>query len=457
MGVSSKKQKIEKQDIVDDVTIEEKSTEKEQEKVDADRVKALKKRLLEKKEKENDMPPRIVEEKKRSIRMGVIGSGQAGSRLAEVFYKLGYESVAINTAPQDLEHIDMPEANKLLLEHGLGGAAKELNIGASAAEAYRDAINELVNKKLGDAQMLLFCTSLGGGSGAGSVETVIDILTGMECPIAVITILPQNSDDAQVKSNAVTTLAKFTKMAQENQIVNLIVADNAKIESIYSDVGPLNFFSVSNQAIVDPIDKFNTLSTISSPIKALDSTEFGKLFTDGQGLSVYGTIKVHNYEDEDAIAGAIFDDLKSNLLASGFELKQTRYAGAMFVASEKVWNKIPTSSIDYAMDMIGDACGTPRNKFKGIYVVDSEEDAVIVYSFFSGLGLPTDRIEQLRTEAKERTAQVDEKDEKRNLTLKLDTGDENVNKAEQIKERIKRKKSKFGQLHGKAVIDRRKR
>src|SRR3990167_7028294 len=38
-----------------------------------------------------------------SIKIGVTGSGQAGSRLAETFYNLGYLAIAINTARQDLD------------------------------------------------------------------------------------------------------------------------------------------------------------------------------------------------------------------------------------------------------------------------------------------------------------------------------------------------------------------
>jgi cell division GTPase FtsZ len=458
MGVKSKKEKVSKREIDDDVTTESKAyvVAKEQD-VEPDKLDALKKKLAAKQDKEDDMPPRIVEEKTRSIRMGVIGSGQAGSRLAEAFHKLGYESVAVNTASQDLEHIEMPDSNKLLLDHGLGGAAKELDIGAAAAESHKDAINELVNKKLGDAQVILFCTSLGGGSGAGSAETVVDILVGMDCPIAVITILPQSTDDAQIKHNALLTLSKFTKMAQARKIDNLIVADNAKIETIYSDVGPLNFFPVSNKAIVDPIDKFNSLSSMPSAVKGLDPTEFGKLFTDGQGLTIYGTMKVPNYEDETAIAEAVIEDLNSSLLAGGFNLKQARYVGAIFTASEEVWNKIPSASVNYAMSMINDVCGNPLGVFRGIYSVDTDEDAVTVYSMFAGLGLPEDRVQQLKEDSKGRMAQAEKKDEERNMALKVDAGEETVSAAEAIKKRIAAKKSKFGKLHGKAVIDRRKR
>lgn len=454
MSAKSKKVTNKKEKIVDDVSDEE--VDSSDDSLDQDTLAALKSKLKSKDPEGDDVPAKIVEEKKRSIRFGIIGSGQAGARLSEIWYKHGYPAVAVNTAQQDLEHIELPEANKLLLEFGLGGAGKELDIGHAAAESYRDAINELVHKKLGDAQLLLFCTSLGGGSGAGSAEVIVDILSAMERPVAVITVLPMSTDDAQTKHNALQTLAKFTKMAQNRKIDNLIVVDNAKIETIYSDVGPLNFFKVSNEAIVDPIDQFNTLSAQASEVKGLDPTEFAKLFTDGQGLTVYGTMTVANYTEPTAIAEAVIDNLNGSLLAAGFNLKETRYAGAIFVANKRVWNEIPNSSVDYAMHMINDVCGSPLGSFRGIYESDMEEDVVKVYSMLSGLGLPQDRIDQLKTDAKERIAQADKKDEQRNLALKLDAGEETVSAAEAIKKRIQQKKSAFGQMHGRAVIDRRK-
>ena len=455
MSVKSTTEDIEKGDVVDDVSNEEVKTQDDIDDEVLARLKAKKAAKEAAQSEGEEVPPKIVEEKTRSISMGIIGSGQAGSRIAESFYKLGYDTCVVNTAPQDLKFIEVPEANKLLLDHGLGGAAKDLEIGHSAAESYRDAINEMVNSKLSHNQMLLFCTSLGGGSGAGSAEVIVDVLATMECPVAVVTVLPQSSDDAQTKHNALVTLSRFTKMAQNRLIDNLIVVDNAKIESIYSDVSQLNFFSVSNKAIVDPIDAFNTLSSKPSSVKGLDSTEFGKLFTDGQGLTTYGCMDVPNYEDEDALADAIIDNLDGTLLAGGFNLKQTRYAGVIFAAPQRVWDKIPQASTNYAMSMVNDACGTPLGVFKGIYTIDSNEDVVKVYSMFSGLGLPEDRVEQLKSEAKEKMAQTEAKDENRNLSLKLDAGEATITEAERIKKRIKAKKSSFGKLHKKA-IDRRR-
>lgn len=429
-------------------------------------LQALKAKLANKKEEidnkvtkeEVEMPIRMVEKKTRSIKFGVVGSGQAGSRLAETFYNAGYTAVVFNTASQDLEHIKIPDSNKYLLQYGLGGAAKDLEIGRAAAEMHKDAINELVSSKLDDCQALLFCLSLGGGSGAGSCETIIDVLASTGKPIIVMTVLPMSSEDAQIKRNALETLSKLSREAQSKRIHNLIVVDNAKIESIYSDVSPSAFFSVSNKAIVDPVDAFNTLSSLSSAVKPLDPMEWAKVMTDGAGLSVYGEMSVTDYSDPTAIANAVIENLNSGLLASGFDLKQSRYVGVMMVARKDVWDQISNTAITYAQEMIGDVCGTPNGIFYGLYELeDAEPNTVKVYSFFSGLGLPEVRVQQLKKDAAAFAEKAKNKDVERNLNLKLDMNkDEVTSAAEKIRAQISAKKSAFGGLLNSSVQDKRK-
>lgn len=452
MSTQSKVEILIQEEIVNDIDT---TPQVDEEKLAALKARAAKKRAEEEAQQEEAMPPRIVEERQRSIRFGIVGSGQAGSRLAEQFFALGYPAVAMNTAPQDLENIKIPDQQKLLLDFGLGGSAKDLSIGHDAADAYRAAINQLVQRSLSDVEVFIFCTSLGGGSGAGSVEVVIDILSQIGKPIVVLTVLPKASEDVQLKHNAWQTLSKLTKLFNDGKIANIITADNAKIEAMYSDVGPFNFFSVSNKAIVEPIDVFNTMSRRADEgVKVLDSSEFGKIFVDGRGFTVYGTITITDYEDEMAIAEAILQSLKGNLLASGFNIKQARYAGFMLIAPERVWNKIPNSSLGFAQHMIIDTCDSPV--FHGIYKEESEEDCIKVYSMFSGLGLPEERINQLKTEAQQKMSVVQRKDEERNMTMKVDVGEETVNKVEEIKKKIQQKTSSFNKLHTGAIQDRRK-
>lgn len=438
--------------IVDDVS----STEvKKEDAVDANVLAALKAKS-QAKQQESKMANKIVSKKERSIVLGVLGSGQAGSRLAEAFYKLGYDSVVVNTAMQDLKFIDIPDSNKLLLEYGLGGAAKEVEIGKAAAEAHRGEINQLISDKLSNAQVNVLCLSLGGGSGAGSCDTLVDILSSTGKPLVVMTVLPMDTEDAQTKANALETLSKLAKATQSKKVNNLIVVDNAKIEAIYSSVSQVDFYGVANKAIVETIDVFNALSSMPSSVKGLDPMEWGKLFTDGEGLTVYGELTVDNFAEETAIAEAIVNNLNGNLLAGGFDLKQSRYVGVIITANKETWSKIPSSSITYAMAMVNDQCGTPKGVFKGIYTVETPDPVVKVYSMFTGLGLPDSRVAQLRKDAQEHMQTVKGKDEQRNLNLNLDTGtNETISAAQKVKDKIAAKSSAFGKLVG-GIVDRRK-
>lgn len=452
MPATSVTEQGEKEEVVDDVSNAE---VKPSETVDVSKLAALKAKSQAKQE-ESKMAAKIVSKKDRSIVLGVLGSGQAGSRIAEAFFKLGYDAVAVNTAMQDLKFIDIPDSNKLLLEYGLGGAAKETEIGRAAAEAHRGEILQLVNEKLQSSQVNVLCLSLGGGSGAGSCETMVDILSSLGKPLVVVTVLPMDTEDAQTKANALETLSKLAKATQTKRVNNLIVVDNAKIEAIYQNISQVDFYGIANKAIVEPIDIFNTLSSLPSAVKGLDPMEWGKLFTDGEGLTVYGELTIENFAEDTAIAEAVVNNLNGNLLAGGFDLKQSRYVGVIIAANKEVWSKIPSSSITYAMAMVNDQCGSPKGVFKGIYTIETPDPVVKVYSMFTGLGLPESRITQLKKDTAALQQSVKGKDEQRNLSLNLDTGtNETVSAAQKVKEKIAAKSSAFGKLVG-GVVDRRK-
>ena len=272
--------------IVDDITNEKPAMD-----IDQEKLARLKAKLAEKTKdvdivkQEEPMSVKPVK-KERSINFGVIGSGQCGNRIAETFYKHGYDAVVVNTAQQDLQHIDIPASNKFHLEYGLGGAGKSLEHGQNATLAYKDQIKDLVDKQLADSQAFIFAFSAGGGSGAGSCEVIIDILSETQKPIVCITTIPMESDDAQTKLNTLETLSKLTKLLQSKVIANLFIIDNSKLETIYSEISQLDFFNVANEAIVQPIHIFNSLSSTSSSYKGLDPTELSKLILDSDGISI---------------------------------------------------------------------------------------------------------------------------------------------------------------------------
>jgi cell division GTPase FtsZ len=456
MSARSVTEEVEEQ-IEDNLSTENKAVETPpaQENPDAAILAALRAKS-QAKQQEQKMASKIVAKKERSLRFGVVGTGQGGSRLAQSFYELGYPAVALNTASMDLKYIGIPDSNKLLLEYGLGGASKDMEIGKAAAEQHRDAIKEIVGDKLGDTQVFVLCTSLGGGSGAGSVETIVEVMNELGKPIIVIAALPMSNEDPVTKNNSLETLSKLAKMAQTSRVANLIVVDNAKIETIYSNVSQMNFFEVANKAIVNTIDAFNTLSSMPSASKALDPMELTKILLDSPGCTVYGEMTVPNYQDDTALASAVIENLDGNLLSSGFNLKEAKYCGVIFAASKSVWDNLPASSVNYAMAMINDKVNS-LGVFKGLYTIDTEDDEVKVYSVFSGLGLPTARVQSLQKETEGLMASVKDKAENKNANLTLDLGKEKtVSEAEKIRNKIQSKSSTFGKFVGTTVTDRRK-
>lgn len=439
----------EKEQVQDDLSSAKVET------VEVSKLEALKLKM-QAKEQEAKMPAKIVAQKVRSYSLGVVGTGQAGSRLAEAFYKEGYDAVAINTATQDLKHIEIPDSNKLVLEGGPGGASKSREVGRDLAIANADAISELLSQKIRDSHVNILCSSLGGGSGSGSLEPLLALLQDQGKPIVVVAILPMNSEDAQAKNNALEALGELARKVQDKTIANLLVVDNSKLELVFSHVNQIDFYRVANESIAKEIDIFNTLSAASSPIKPLDSAEWGRLLVDSEGLSIFGSMDVPNYEEDTSIAEAVISNLDGSLLAEGFNLKQTRFAGFMVVASEATIKKIPSSAINYAADLLAEKCGQPKSVFKGIYCVDVPDGQVKVHTFLSGLGLPEKTVEHLKAEVASKMAMVKEKEESRNLTLTLDTGlTNNASATQKLKDKIAIKNSAFGKLLG-GTVDRRK-
>jgi cell division GTPase FtsZ len=437
--VAETKTEVITQKVINDLELNKAPTPEEV-KMDPNKLQALKNKL----KGDNKVAAKIVAPKERALNFFVVGSGQAGSRYSEEMYSLGYKAIAINTAQQDLVNINLPQDNKLLLQYGLGGAARERDVGKAAIEQYTDTISDMIAKHSVDTQVNLLAASLGGGSGSGSFLPLIDILAATNRPVIVMCILPMANEDVSVKQNALDALAELTEQVKLKKIQNLIVVDNAKIEAIYSSVGQMDFYGVANKAIVDPIHQMNILSMQHSPVKGLDPMEWVKLMIDSEGLSIYGQIKVSDYEGETALAEAVLTSLNENLLSGDFDIKQSKYVGVMYCAPKKVWDKIPALHTNYAHEMIGDMTGSPRGIFKGIYVTDTDEDCVTIYTFFAGLSVPRPRLEALKTEVQTKTAQLKVKEEQRSVNLTVDTGKTVlVSNTDKVKSKIADKGSPF--------------
>lgn len=413
---------------------------------------------LKAKQKKEDTP---METKDRSLCFGIVGLGQAGSRIAETFSGFGYEACAFNTATQDLEHIGLPDDRKVFLPFALGGAGKELDNGRQAVEQNAELILNKLNAVFGEKhEMLILAISGGGGTGSGGAEAIIGLMSSLGKPVGVIYVLPMESEDALSKHNSVVTLGRLAKMASADVITPLVVVDNARIEVLYPGLSKADFWSTANRAIVEPLHLFNSLSATATKHDSLDSMDFGRIFTCGD-CTIYGMLEVSGYVETTAIAEAVIENLERGLLASDFNLKETRFGGFIVTGNAAALAKLPAVNINYASHMISEACNSPQLVW-GVYEIDIPEDVVRVYTMFSGLGLPAARIDGLQKAASEQMAIAKEKEKTRAEKMSIDYGatTETEGKVQEVHRLIAQKKTGFGKLTanaGKKVIDHRKR
>jgi cell division GTPase FtsZ len=411
--------------------------------------------LAKLKEKNNDKEDVAPIANNFAINLAVVGVGQAGSRIAEVMNKKGYSAGVINTSSQDLEFIKMPDDQKLLLEGTLGGTGKDLDLGREIFEENEEKCYSFINKTLGDNDMLYLAMSGGGGTGSSCPDTIIPLMVQTGAPVGVIYILPKDSEDAQSKSNSIQTLSRLAKMSTQNMISNLVVVDNAKIEQIYADLSQAKFWEAANEAIVEPLDVFNTLTATASRHTSLDPSDFAKVISCGD-CSIYGVVEVENYMEETALAEAVIDSLNQSMLAEGFDLKQTRVGGVIITGTKKVMDQLPALNINYCYSMISEKTNG-ANIFQGVYDVHTKSDSVKIYTWFAGLGLPKTRIDVLKEQAKALEAVAKEKEDSRKSAMSMDLGkDSTTSLSDEINRKIKKKKSGFNRLQRGSMIDARR-
>jgi hypothetical protein len=238
-----------------------------------------------------------------------------------------------------------------------------------------------------------------------------------------------------------------------------MIVDNAKVQSLYSNLSISNFWKVANSSIVEPLHLFNKLSATSSAYTSLDPSDFAKVLIGAGDCTLYGNITVKDYARDEAVAEAILTTMENGLLATDFDLTQTRSAGIIITGNKAVLEQIPASSLEYGFAMLSKICNEGTRIYRGIYETADEENAIKVYGIFSGLGLPEKRVDELKSEAEKHMNTLQTKETARSTNMSIDMGKtQTVSAADAIHKRITQNKSAMGKLmsNSKRVIDKRR-
>lgn len=393
-----------------------------------------------------DLSTALSNPKSKAVRYGIIGTGHGGSRLAEQFHQFGYSVCVVNTSEQDLYHIQLPEANKLFMDYALGGAGKDMDVGAAATQESEEKIKALVDKVFGEdaksIDALVVCIGGGGGTGTGSAIPLISILSDYQLPITVLYTLPMQSEGTVTKSNAIEGLNKLAQLTVNKLLNGLIIIDNSRIEDLYSDVSLGGFFKVANFDIANIFNSFNTMSSLPTQYTAIDPMDYTKIMTSG-GCTIYGKIEIPLVvEDgrvevgEDDVADLLLQNLQNSMLAEGFNVSEALRFGVYITGKSAYLDQIPAGTFNYAFASLNDEL-KKADLFKGVYADERLGDSLVVYLLVSGVGLPRERVQQLIEQAQSDVEEMNEKEH--NVRAKMEVFQQTNTNKEQDRYRQKKK------------------
>ncbi len=343
-----------------------------------------------------------------SVDYAIIGSGQCGGRIAQSFYDNGYKkSIAINTASQDLSTLTLPDEHKLLLDVGEMGAGKDMVRGEKAAQKYQQQVFDIMRRIFGNCQHILVSAGAGGGTGGGSLPTLISIaLRYMEFikeedpqkKVGVILTLPTSGElsSGDIKSNAKEVLGSVGRMAITNKISPLIIIDNDKIGRLYRGLSVKQFWPTINQTVAGLFSIFNQLSNMNSEFTSFDPVDYRSIIQCG-GCCIMGLTKVKEIKDETSISNALATNIEKTLLAGGFDLTTAKFAGCIAVGGNNIMEKAGVQDmINYGFDTLNNLVGD-ATCHRGIYNDTRPEaaDVMKVYTIIGGLDVPKEKIVSL--------------------------------------------------------------
>lgn len=357
-----------------------------------------------------DLQPETVEDKSvkdesgGSVVFGIIGAGQAGGRLAEAFYKLGYKKcLAVNTALHDLNGLSLPDSQKLVMDTGaLGGAGKDMEVGRQAAEKAQQEVYEKLQSLFGNVDRVLVCAGAGGGTGGGSVSSLVQVakkylLYVNQDPnrVGVFLTLPTAGECASpvVADNATKVVTSLCESAQKGEISPLVLVDNEKVKKLYPKLTVTQFWPTVNATVAGLFHVFNVLSTKDGNPTSFDPADYTRVLNQG-GCMIMGLTGVQKYDDGTDISKAIRSNLEGNLLCGGFNISTAKSAACIAMASERILNEVPglMTSLETGFDTLANITGG-ASVFRGIY--QGDKDKLSVYTMLSGLATPQQRINDL--------------------------------------------------------------
>lgn len=288
---------------------------------------------------------------------GVIGLGQAGGNIANLFENKEYNTIYVNTSQEDLNTIK--GVHKLHITGADGAAKDRRKVLQLAMESFGDIVQKIENVITQRYVLVIF--SVGGGTGSGLSTPMLKYLTQIGKTCIPVVILPDNDmESAKACENAYNACVELISI---QGLGTTFLLDNARSDKF-----------VINNRFVCELDSFINLKN-SSVYGNIDKAERKQI------LSCPGVAVIGKLSKARSIASEVIESLHNGIYAE-IESKTAYYLG------------ISTSNKSLDTNSIVSALGGVYDTFSGV----SEATTITIVT---GLQWPQKRILKFKNKFEE--------------------------------------------------------
>ena len=313
------------------------------------------------------------------MRALIIGVGQCGTKIADLFSLVDFEALAVNTSKGDLDYLKhIPPERRILIGESLtGGKGVNANPLLGREAMKRDL--PLVMRKIGsiigyeDVDIFFLTFGFGGGTGAGGTPVLAEAIKE-EYPdslVVAIGALPLKEEGIRPTINAAITIDKLSKIAD-----SIIAIDNNKLKEGSDDIS--RAYERINYTIVERIASLLALVDVPGE-QTLDASDLKFV------LKAFGSFATVGYAKADAnrvksLSRLIIKSFESEGLYLDANIESALYGlVAIHGPPELLKAKDIFEALDYLTSKI-----RGKQIFRGFYP-DPREREVEVVTLLSGI------------------------------------------------------------------------
>ncbi|PEQ98488.1 cell division protein FtsZ [Bacillus cereus] len=298
-----------------------------------------------------------------AIRFGVIGAGQKGNKVADIFagYKFSdgtpcYPTLAVNLSKTDMVHLQNIDEQDRIHFDGLQGAARTPSIVLETfnpntnpyAEQQMNKLTEAISRKFIDEQgnliidHILLDLGAGGGVGTGFGSLVLQLIKDNFFPVPITMMVSLPDDNPEELNNALllaNEINEFFKIQNNSYdsletkpLANAILCYNPQMEKmVKAQKGSrdfknthMNWQKVSNDYVASLIHEINIIpANFGSNLVSYDASDFQKLFTISGRFLTVGKARIKK-QDLNELETAIKKSLDDSYLSCGHKFNTAK-------------------------------------------------------------------------------------------------------------------------------------